>query len=63
MLKSFAQIPNRDLHIITKSPPEQYSKSKIKFEEIVAEFILLGDYGFAIIVSDDNIRSSICKYI
>ena len=30
MLKILPQIPNRDIYIMTKSPPEQYSSSKIK---------------------------------
>ena len=34
MLNIFSRMPDRDIYIITKSPPEQYSNSKIKFEEI-----------------------------
>ena len=30
MLKIFSRIPNRDIYIITKSPPEQYSNAKVK---------------------------------
>ena len=30
MLKFLSRIPNQDIYIITKSPPEQYSNSKIK---------------------------------
>ena len=30
MLKTLSRIPDRDFYIITKSPPEQYTKSKIK---------------------------------
>ena len=34
MLKIFSRIPDRDIHIITKAPPEQYINSKIKITEI-----------------------------
>ena len=34
MLKIRSRIPNRDVYIITKSPPEQYSNSKIKIQEL-----------------------------
>ena len=34
MLKFFSQLPNRDNYIITKSPPEQFSDSKIKIYKI-----------------------------
>ena len=37
MLKILSRIPNRDIYIITKSPPEQYSNSKIKIKEISDE--------------------------
>ena len=30
MLKTLSRIPDRDIDIITRSPPEQYSSSKIK---------------------------------
>ena len=30
MLKILSRMPNREIYIITKSPPEQYSNSKIK---------------------------------
>ena len=34
MLKILSRIPNRDIYILIKSPPEQYANSKIKFKEI-----------------------------
>ena len=37
MLKTLLRIPNRDIYIITKSPPEQYTNSKIKIKEISDE--------------------------
>ena len=33
MLKILSRKPDRDFYIITKSPPEQYTNSKIKFKE------------------------------
>ena len=32
MLKILSGIPNRDIYIITKSPPEQYTNSEIKIK-------------------------------
>ena len=40
MLKMLSRIPDRDNYIITKSPPEQYSNSKIKNKEINDELNL-----------------------
>ena len=34
MLKILSRIPNRDFYVITKSPPEQYSNSKMKIKEL-----------------------------
>ena len=58
MLKILTRIPNRDNYIITKSAPEQYSKSKIEIEEISDEIKPLSEYENAIIVFDDNLGSS-----
>ena len=53
MLKFLSQIPSRAIYILTKSPPEQYSNSKIKMKEITEEIKpLRGDYENAIIVFD-----------
>ena len=57
MLKIFSRIPNRDIYIITKSPPEQCSKSKIKIKELSDEIKPLNDYENAVIVFDDILRS------
>ena len=37
MLKSLSRMPDRDIYIITKSPPEQYSNSKRKIIKIREE--------------------------
>ena len=37
MLKTLPRIADRDIYIITKSPPEQYTNSKIKIKEISDE--------------------------
>ena len=37
MLKILSRISDRDIYIITKSPPEQYSNSNIKIKEISDE--------------------------
>ena len=61
MLKIFSRISNRDLYIITKSPPEQYSNSKIKIKERSDEIIC--EYENAIIVFDDNLGSSKSMFV
>ena len=58
ILKILSRIPNRDIYIITKSPPEQYSNSKIKIKEISDEIEPLSEYENAIIVFDDILGSS-----
>ena len=37
MLKILSRMIDRDIYIITKSPPEQYTNSKIKIKEISDE--------------------------
>ena len=64
MLKILSRIPDRDVFIITKSPPEQYSNSKIKIEEIGGEIKPVNEYKNAIIVFDDNsglLKWQICR--
>ena len=39
MLKILSLLRNQDIYEITKSPPEQYSSSKIKVKELSAEVI------------------------
>ena len=53
MLKILSRISDRDIYIITKSPPEQYSNSKIKIKEISDEIRPLNEYENGIIVFDD----------
>ena len=65
MLKILSRIPpERNIYIITKSPPEQYSNSKIKIiKEISDEIKPLNEYENAVIVFDDVLGSSNRKYI
>ena len=63
MLKILSRISNRDIYIITKSPPEQYSNSKIKIKEISDEIKLLNEYENGIIVFDDILGSSNSRFI
>ena len=63
MLKILPQIPNRDIYIMTKSPPEQYSSSKIKIKEISDEIKPLNEYENAIIVFDDILGSSNSRFM
>ena len=58
MLKILSRIPNRDIYIITKSPPEPYSNSKIKFKEVSDEIKPLNEYENGVIVFDDVLASS-----
>ena len=61
MLKTLSRIPDRDIYIITKSPPEQYTSSKIK--EIGDEIKPLNEYENGIIVFDDILGSSNSRVI
>ena len=63
MLKFLSRIPNRDIYIITKSPPEQYINSEIKIKEISDEMKPLNQYEKGIIVFDDILGSSNSKFI
>ena len=63
MLKVITRIPNRYIYIITKSPPEQNSNSKIKIKEISDEIKPLNYYEKAIIFFDDNLGPSSSKFI
>ena len=63
MLKLLSQIPSRDIYIITKSPPEQYSNAKIKIKEISDEIKPLSEYENAVIVFDDILGSSNSRFI
>ena len=63
MLKILSGIPDGDIYIITKSPPEQYSNSKIKIEEISDEIKPLNEYENGVIVFDDILGSSNSRFI
>ena len=58
MLKILSRISDRDIYIITKSPPEQYTNSIIKIKEISNEIKPLNEYENGIIVFDDVLGSS-----
>ena len=58
MIKILSRISDRDNYIITKSPPEQYTNSKIKIKEIGGEIKPLNEYENGIIVFDDVLGSS-----
>ena len=63
MLKILSRISNLDIYLITKSPPEQYSNSKISIKEISDEIKLLSEYENGIIVFDDILGSSNSRFI
>ena len=58
MLKILSRMLDRDIYIITKSPPEQYTNSKTKIKEISYEIKPLIEYENGIIVFDDVLGSS-----
>ena len=63
MLKILSRISDRDVYIITKSPQEQYTNSKIKIKEIDDEIKPLNEYENGIIVFDDILGSSNSRFI
>ena len=63
MLKILSRMIDRDIYIITKSPPGQYSNSKIKIKEISDEIKPLNEYENGIIVFDDILGSSNSRFI
>ena len=63
MLKIVSRISDKDIYIITKSPPEQYTNSKIKIKETSDEIKPLNEYENGIIVFDYNLGSSNSRYI
>ena len=63
ILKILSRISDRDIYIITKSPPEQYTNSKIKIKEINDEIKPLNEYENSIIVFDDILGSSNSRFI
>ena len=52
---------DREIYLITKSPPEQYSNYKIKIKEIRDKIKALNEHENATIVFDDNLGSSNSK--
>ena len=63
ILKILSRIPERDVYIITKPPPEQYFNSKIKNKEICVEIIPLNEYENGMLVFDDILGSSNSRFI
>ena len=63
MLKILSRMIDRDIYIITKSPPEQYTNSKIKIKEITDEIKPLNEYENGVIVFDDILGSSNSRFI
>ena len=63
MLKIPSRISDRDIYIITKSPPEQYTNSKIKIKEISDQIKPLNEYENGIIVFDDVLGSTNSRFI
>ena len=63
MLKILSRISDRVIYIITKSPPEQYTNSKIKIKEINDDIKPLNEYENGIKVFDDILGSSNSKFI
>ena len=63
MLKIISRMPDRDIYIITKSPPEQYTNSKNKIKELSVEIKPLNEYENGIIVFDDILGSSNSRFI
>ena len=63
MLKILSRISDRDIYIIIKSPPEQYSNSKIKIKEISDEIKPLNENENAIVVFDDILGSTNSRFI
>ena len=63
MLKILPRISDRDIYIITKSPLEQYTNSKIRIKEINDEIKPPNEYENGIIVFDDVLGSSNSRLI
>ena len=63
MLQILSRISDRDIYIITKSPPEQHTNSKIKLKKINDEIKPLNEYENGIIVFDDIVGSSNSRFI
>ena len=62
LLKVLYRIPERDIYISNKSPPEQCSNAKTTIKEIGEETKLLKEYESAIVIFDDILGSGKSKY-
>ena len=63
LLKILSRRPVPENYVSTKSPPEQYSISKIQIKELGDEINHLNEYESAILVFADVLSSSIRKNI
>ena len=63
MLKILSRMIDQDIYIITKSPQEQYTNSKIKIKEITNEIKPLNEYENGVIVFDDVLGTSNSRFI
>ena len=63
ILKIVSRIPDQDIYIITKSPPQQNFNIKNRIKEIGDKNEPLNGYENAIIVFDDVLGSSNSRYI
>ena len=63
MLKILLRMIDRHIYMITESPPEQYTNSKVKIKEISDEIKPLIEYENGIIVFDYILGSSKSKFI
>ena len=62
ILQILSRISHSDIYIITKSPLEQNSNSKIKIKEISDEIKLLNEYENCVIVFDGILGSTNSNY-
>ena len=62
MFKTLSRIPDREIYKITKSPPEQYTNSKIKIKKIGDEIKPLNEYENGIIVFDNFLSLSNSRF-
>ena len=63
MSKILSRMIDRDIYIITKSPPEQYTNSKIKIKDLCDAIKPLNEYKNGIIVFDDILDTSNSRFI
>ena len=63
MLKILSRMPDRDIYIITKSPPDQFSNYQNKIKKIGDEIKPRNEYENAIVVFNDFLGSTNSGYI